>query len=99
MDEYEYNGAVITETLDGYYEIEGVEFPTLDEAIEWWDEQNDAYESTPPKIHKYVIFYIDRVTDEAYEVCIEATSYKEAEKILRREYDVYAVTDWYMVEE
>lgn len=98
MEEYEYNGAIITETFDGNYAIGDVEFPTLDEAIDWWDEQNDVYESEPPKKNKYVIFYIDNATDLSFEVCIEATSYKEAEKILRREYDVYAVTDWYVVE-
>ena len=98
MEEYEYNGAIIYETPDGTYLIDDVEFPSLDEASDWWDEQNDVYESDPPKTHKYVIFYIDYATDMSFEVCIEAPSYREAEKILRREYDVYAVTDWYVIE-
>lgn len=99
MEEYEYNGCIISENLDGNYEIEGYEFPTLDEAVDWLDEQSDLAEPEDTKLHKYVIFYIDKATDMSFEVCIEATNYKEAERILRKEYDVFAVTDWYMVRE
>lgn len=98
MEEYEYNGSIITETFDGNYMVDDVEFPTLDEAIDWLDDQVDIPETPEHKLHTYVIFYIDNATDMAFEVSIQAYNFKEAEKILRRDYDVFAVTDWYVIE-
>lgn len=99
MEEYEYRGYTIIENSDGYFEVADLEFPSIDEAMDWVDEQEDYIpEPNPSELHKYVFFYIDQATDMSFEVMIEAANYKNAEKKLRREYDVYSIADWYRVD-
>lgn len=96
MEDYDYGGYRIYVTLDGYFQVKNYEFPTLEEAMDWIDAQDDAMPEE--KSNKYIIFYIDRSTDKAFQVCIEAKSYKEAERILRKNYDVYMIADYYKID-
>ena len=107
MDSIDYKGYEIFETLDGYYTIGDIEFYSIDEAMDWVDDQEDYVAPAPVKptiaaperIHTYHFFYVDRATDRSFNVLIEAKNYKEAEKKLRREYDVYRIADCYRVDE
>ena len=98
MEEYEYRGYTIIENSDGYFEVAHYEFPSMEEAMDWVDEQEDYVpEVHSPEMHKYIFFYVDKATDRCFEALIEADNYKNAEKILRAEYDVYSIADWYKV--
>ena len=107
MNSIDYKGYEIFETPDGYYTIGDIEFYSIDEAMDWVDDQEDydTQESlqpplvTPERIHTYHFFYVDRATDRSFNVLIEAKNYKEAEKKLCRGYDVYRITDCYQVDE
>lgn len=58
MNEYDYKGYIITENSDGYFEISGQEFVSLDEAMDWIDDQASAEESADLHIF-YVSYLID----------------------------------------
>ena len=98
MNEYDYKGYVITENYDGYYVIGEYEFTSLDEAMDWVDDLEPT-ENIPaePKLNTYQFFFIDDGTDRSFDAYIEARSYEEAERKLRRNYDVYQITDWYLL--
>ena len=101
MNEYEYNGYVITENYDGYYVVGEYEFPSLDEAMDWIDDLNpvdDVQGISEPTLHTYHIFFVDDGTDRSFDAYEEAYSYEEAERKLRRDYDVYHIIDWDIVE-
>lgn len=106
MDSIDYRGYEIFNTPDGYYTVEDIEFCSVDEAMDWIDEQEDyvpeipqPHIAAPERIHTYHFFYVDRATDRSFNVLIEAKNYKEAEKKLRREYDVYRIADCYQIDE
>jgi hypothetical protein len=46
------------------------------------------------ELKTYIFFYVDDYTDRSFEAYIEAHNYQEAEKKLRREYDVYHIISW-----
>lgn len=98
MEDYDYKGYRIYVTDEGYFQIGDSEFPTLEEAMDWVDSQEESDILDEPKVHKYIFFYVDRKTDRSFEVCIEAESYKEAERRLRREYDVYMIAGYYRID-
>ena len=88
MNEYEYNGYVITETDDGYFVIGDFEFPTCGEAIEWVDQMNE-----PAVMHSYQIFYVTKNGYDDYEV-VDAYTESEAKQKLRRKYpDIEYIPD------
>lgn len=97
MEDFEYNGFIITETDDGYFQTEGVEFPSVEDAMDWIDSllaDAEITKSAPQKLHTYQIFYVDNATDRAFETKIKARTWAEAQEILYEEYDVYMVTDF-----
>ena len=100
MEDYiDYRGYKIYETPDGYYTVGDIEFYSVDEAMDWVDEEEDYVPPPKPKkLHKYIFFYVDRATDCSFEVVIDAYSYEEAEKKLYRDYDVYSIADWYKID-
>lgn len=102
MDSIDYRGYEIFETQEGYYTIGDIEFYSIDEAMDWVDEQEDYIpepkQPEPLKLHKYIFFYVDKATDRSFEAVIEAYNYKEAEQKLRSQYDVYSIADWYQID-
>jgi len=98
MEDYDYKGYRIYVTDDGYFQVGESEFISLEDAMDWIDSQEEPDTLEESKVHKYIFFYVDRKTDRSFEVCIEAKSYKEAERILRRSYDVYMITDYYKID-
>lgn len=97
MEDFEYNGFIITETDDGYFQTEGVEFLSVEDAMDWIDSllaDAEITKSAPQKLHTYLIFYVDNATDQAFETKIKARTWAEAQEILYEEYDVYMVTDF-----
>ena len=97
MEELAYKGYTISGTSDGYFVINQYAFYSLDEAMDWVDEQDDITPSVV-KNHKYLFFYVDRATDRSFEVMVKAPNYTEAKNKLLKEYDVYHIADWYKVE-
>lgn len=97
MEEFDYKGYLIEQTSNGYFAVNHYVFISLDEAMNWIDEQNEFIEEEP-KLHKYLFFYVDRATDRSFEEYIEAKNYHEAERKLRRQCDVYHIADCYMIE-
>ena len=99
MESIDYRGHEIFITPEDYYDVGDIEFSSLDEAMDWIDEQEDYVpEPKSPKMHKYIFFYVDRATDRSFEEVIEAHNPKEAEKKLRQECDVYHIADWYKID-
>ena len=97
MEEFDYKGYTIEQTTDGYFVIGQYAFYSLDEAMDWIDEQDEVM-PTAKKNHKYLFFYVDNATDRSFEVMISAPTYQEAKNKLLLEYDVYHIADWYRVE-
>ena len=100
MNEYDYKGYTIIETSDGYYQIGDFEFPSLDDAMDWVDdmETDTPAPAKEPKLHTYLFFYVDRATDAAFEAKVVAKDLSEAKKILRQNYDVYSIADYYVLD-
>lgn len=96
MSETMYDGYIIIENDDGYYQIGNVEFPTYDEALEWVDSEKQDFEPST-KLHTYIFYYIDNYTDSCYSEEVIARSRYEAEILLRRNNDVYHIVDCYRV--
>ena len=93
-NDFDYNGYTITED-HGYYYIGDYAFYSLDEAMDWVDEQNLPDPEIPVEEHQYRFFYVDRATDRSFNVVISAPDYKTAKKKLLNDYDVYTIADWY----
>lgn len=99
MWDYTYRGYQIDETETGNFVVNGVEFPTCDEALDWIDsELSESEDVESPVLHTYRIFYIDDHDDRQYEEIISAYSYEEAKEILMFEYDVYTITSGFLIE-
>jgi len=96
MDDFDYKGYIISSADDGNYLVAGIEFPSLDEAMDWVDDAVDSGETDlpEPRLHTYLLFYIDNATDRAFEAKVVAKTLSEAKSILRQNYDVYAITDY-----
>lgn len=97
MWDYTYRGYQIDETETGNFVVNGVEFPTCDEAMDWIDSElsNDV---ELPVMHTYQIFYVDNYDDRQHKEIISAYSYEEAKEILMSEYDVYTITGGFLIE-
>lgn len=100
MWDYTYRGYQIDETETGNFVVSGVEFPTCDEALDWIDSElsDDSDDVESPVLHTYLIFYVDNQDDRKYKEIISAYSYEEAKEILMSEYDVYTITDGFLIE-
>ena len=55
-NEFDYKGYVITENFVGNYEVNGYEFPTIEEAMDWIDDLDTTEESEGP--YMYYVSYL-----------------------------------------
>ena len=98
FDDFDYRGYGINE-VDDCFQVGRIQFESFDAALDWIDDELDYLpEPAPPKLHKYIIFYVDRATDRCFEAVIDGYTYNEAEATLRKEYDVYSIADWYKID-
>lgn len=86
-----YKGYEIIGLEDGDFIVGDNRFPTYDEAMEWIDSNCEESETSMPIPHQYKMFYVDGATDRCLETIITASSYREAKKLLIKDYDVYRI--------
>ena len=104
MNEYDYNGYTITEVPEGYYAVNGIQFPSYDEACDWIDEvlHYPPFTTNPnpvPELHTYHISYVTKSYDRGYDEYITAYTPEAAEKYLRRLHrDIAYISDFYEVD-
>ena len=94
MDGFYYKDYWIESDEAGYYHIGFIEFPSVDEAMDWVDAKESYEAKRRPVMHTYLFFYVDKATDQSYQARIQAENYKEAEKILYQDYDVYHIAGY-----
>ena len=100
MSSYDYKGYVIFEDSEGYYIVDGIEFPSYDEACDWIDDTCDTDDTDfdEPVMRTYHIFYVTTDYTCGYDEFIDAYSPEEAEQKLRKMYhDVAYVADCYPI--
>ena len=66
MDEYK--GYTITETEDGYWQVDQYEFPTYEEALDWIDSMEDTPRFGAPKLHTYQVSYVTKKGYSDYDI-------------------------------
>lgn len=96
MEGFEYKGYIITLSDGGNFQVDDLEFPTFDEAMDWIDSLEDS-PATPlahNQLHTYLFFFVDNATDRSEQACIKAKNYNDAVDILYANYDVYHIADY-----
>lgn len=97
--EYDYRGYTITETPEGYFEINGYEFESYDDACDYVDDLLDAHrpnQNVVPELHLYHIFYVPKSLNCGYDEYIHAYSPDEARAKLKAMHkDIAYIADMY----
>lgn len=96
MENYYYKGYLIEKNFNGYFQIDNMEFVSLDEATEWIDEMS-ATESSVSNMHTYFVTYVDfdDFSDSEY---VNAISEQEARRYIRKKYPRAQVTECFRVD-
>lgn len=95
MEGFDYKGYIITISDSGNFQVDDLEFPTFDEAMDWIDSMEDspATPITHNQLHTYLFFFVDNATDRSERAYIKAKNYNDAVDILYADYDVYQIAD------
>ena len=104
MESIDYRGYEIVITPEDYYDVGDIEFSSLDEAMDWIDEDiQETCEALPPyderfseperTMHKYLIYFAEYGLDQGSMMPVDAYSEAEATDWLRKHFDVAYITD------
>lgn len=97
MNEYDYKGYIITENLAGNYEVNGCEFPSLDEAMDWVDDIKSTEEPAEQHIY-YVSYLIDKGNSHSEDYIWAYDSRDAIRRIKMQNPDLHRVLQCYRTE-